>query len=261
MLGKLSFQCPTGPQHNCCKEKFQWFAFVIVVSIPDECEVSWCQKHHKPSVRFPFRLQHRQPSHCGYPHPGFQLSCSENGQTLLNFPPALKLVVTHIDYKAQRIHLYDPANCLWRQFSGLNSSAFPFYSWDEPEVDAYTLFNCSSDDESLYRTSTRITCLTIPGYQIIAIEFDGYPYYAQNLLNCSNVGNFSAPIYPRLTGRFQLRWKEPNCSECEMEGKGCRLKINSTQDQTECFYIPSHHMGVGKKLMIAGKWDFLSLFN
>ncbi|EOY23503.1 Kinase superfamily protein, putative [Theobroma cacao] len=241
------------------------FCFVLVVSmaeavpIQDECKVTNC-KHHEPPVKFPFRLQDRQPPHCGYPHPGFQLSCSENNQTVLNFPRSMKLLVKHIDYKEQQIRLYDPGHCLWKQLSDLNISAFPFrYEWlsysrlqafQPKPVDFYTLFNCSSKDEFLYRRY-RIPCLSNTGSQIIAFGYDEQAY-DENLLNCSKTGNISAAIYPYLTGPFQLLWDKPNCRNCEAQGRGCKLKSNSRQDQTECFDIPRHHRGARKRLIIAG---------
>ncbi|XVE64369.1 hypothetical protein DITRI_Ditri07aG0095400 [Diplodiscus trichospermus] len=245
--------------------------FVLVVnvaeavSIQDDCKVSSC-KHHEPSVRFPFRLQGLQPPHCGYPHLGFQLSCSENKQTVLKLPRSMNLLVKHIDYKAQLIHLYDPNRCLWRQLLDLNLSAFPFKYEQLPVINSYTLLNCSSEDESLYRDSYSrryehpksrdVPCLSTPGFQIIAYS---YPrsINGENVLNCSNIGNFSAVIPPDLKS-FQLRWHKPNCGDCEAQGRGCRLKSNSTQDRTECtFEIPRHHIGAGKGVMVAVLGSFI----
>ncbi|XVF12648.1 hypothetical protein REPUB_Repub08aG0137100 [Reevesia pubescens] len=212
------------------------------LSIQDGCKVSRC-KRHEPPVRFPFRLQGFQPPHCGYPHPGFQLSCSENNQTLLKLPLSMNLSVKDIDYKAQQIHLDDPLRCLWRQLLDLNLSAFPFM-YEQParySSTSYTLFNCSSEDESLYRSS-RVPCLSTPGSQILAYA-DGDAYDDENLLNCSKFGNFSTAIPPDLI-LLQLNWYEPNCGHCEADGRECRPKRNSTQDQTECFDIPRHHIGV-----------------
>ncbi|XP_022723715.1 rust resistance kinase Lr10-like [Durio zibethinus] len=230
------------------------FVFIVnvaeAVSIQDECKVNRC-KHHEPLVRFPFRLQGLQPPHCGYPDPGFQLSCSENNETALKLPRSMKLLVKHIDYKAQRIHLYDPSRCLWRQLVHLNLSSFPFM-FEEPSYPLafYYLFNCSSNDESLYDNRI-VRCLSTPGSQIIAFESDVGYVYNNILLNCSNIGNFSTVIPPTLID-FQLVWYRPYCVDCEKEGRGCRLKNNSTKDQTECFDIPRHHIGARQKLMVAG---------
>ncbi|KAE8675430.1 putative RING/U-box superfamily protein [Hibiscus syriacus] len=187
------------------------------VSIQDDCHERRCN-HHEPPVRFPFRLQDQQPPHCGYPHPGFQLSCSEKKQTLLKLPRSMKLLVKRIDYDARWIDLYDPSRCLWRQLLDLNLSTFPFVDEIKPAA-SYTLLNCSSQDEAFM------------------------------------IGNFSAPISPYFF-RFRLQWNKPDCGDCEAQGKGCRLKTNITEDQTECLYIPQapykYVFSERERLMIAG---------
>ncbi|RVW33830.1 Rust resistance kinase Lr10 [Vitis vinifera] len=53
----------------------------------DECMTSNGCGDQGPLIRFPFRLKH-QPHHCGYP--GFELSCTENNQTMLDLPVSIK---------------------------------------------------------------------------------------------------------------------------------------------------------------------------
>ncbi|XP_016726052.1 putative RING-H2 finger protein ATL21A [Gossypium hirsutum] len=216
---------------------YSLFCFILAVNvaeavpIQDDCKVQRCN-HQDPPVRFPFRLEGQQSPHCGYPHPGFQLSCSENKQTLLRIPRSLKLLVKHKDYEAQRIDLYVPGRCLWKQLFYLNLSAFPFAEEQpgfsrlkvyrsQPAESNYTLFECSSQEKALYKKRYRVACLSTPGSQIIAFTSDDY-YYGFNLLNCSYFGNFSTPISPYGI-RFQLRWYKPDCGDCEAQGRGCRL--------------------------------------
>ncbi|TXG74902.1 hypothetical protein ES288_1Z000100v1 [Gossypium darwinii] len=245
---------------------YSLFCFILAVNvaeavpIQDDCKVRRCN-HQDPPVRFPFRLEGQQSPHCGYPHPGFQLSCSENKQTLLKIPRSLNLLVKHIDYEAQRIDLYFPGGCLWRQLLDLNLSAFPFaveqqgfsrlkVRRSQPAESNYTLFECSSQDKALYE-GNRVACLSTPGSQIIALASDDH-FYQEDLLNCSYFRNFSPPISPYYI-RFQLRWYKPDCGDCEAQGRGCRLNNNnSTKEQTECFYIPKNHIGLGERLMVAG---------
>ncbi|KAG8501935.1 hypothetical protein CXB51_004557 [Gossypium anomalum] len=245
---------------------YSLFCFILAVnvaeavSIQDDCKVRRCN-HQDPPVRFPFRLEGQQSPHCGYPHPGFQLSCSENKQTLLKIPRSLELLVKHIDYEAQLIDLYFPGRCLWQQLLDLNLSTFPFAEEQpgfsrlkvyrsQPAESYYTLFECSSQDEDLYK-GNRVDCLSTPGSQIIAFASDDY-YHTENLLNCSYFRNFSTPISP-VDIRFQLRWYKPDCGDCEAQGRGCRLNNNnSTKEQTECFDIPKHNIGLEERLMVAG---------
>ncbi|XP_017972482.1 PREDICTED: putative RING-H2 finger protein ATL21A [Theobroma cacao] len=105
-------------------------AFLLLLNVgatQDICVVKNCTLHGPP-VRFPFWLKHKQPPHCGFPHPAFQLSCTGDQQTLLHLPRAVKMLVDDIDYKAQEIYLSDPDGCLNRQLPhlDLHFSASPF---------------------------------------------------------------------------------------------------------------------------------------
>jgi hypothetical protein len=77
-----------------------------------------------PAIRFPFRLIDRQPSHCGYP--GFDLSCNDKNDTVLQLPTSVKVSVKDIDYKSQLIQVSDPDNCFPQIILGLNLSSSPF---------------------------------------------------------------------------------------------------------------------------------------
>ncbi|KAK8301204.1 hypothetical protein V6Z12_D04G005900 [Gossypium hirsutum] len=195
---------------------YSLFCFILAVNvaeavpIQDDCKVRRCN-HQDPPVRFPFRLEGQQSPHCGYPHPGFQLSCSENKQTLLKIPRSLKLLVKHIDYEAQRIDFYVPGRCLWQQLLDLNLSAFPFAEEQpsfsglkdyrsQPAESNYTLFECLSQEKALYKRY-RVACLSTPGSQIIAFASDEN-YYGLNLLNILKdlIGNYE-------TMKSSIRWR------------------------------------------------------
>uniref|UniRef100_A0A2N9GCP5 non-specific serine/threonine protein kinase n=1 Tax=Fagus sylvatica TaxID=28930 RepID=A0A2N9GCP5_FAGSY len=89
----------------------------------DECKETRC-KHHGPTIRFPFWLKDHHPEHCRYP--GFELSCTEDKDTMLELPRSVKLFVKHINYTAQQIDVYDPVGCLPRQIENLTLTASPF---------------------------------------------------------------------------------------------------------------------------------------
>ncbi|KAL6311371.1 hypothetical protein AAG906_022962 [Vitis piasezkii] len=88
----------------------------------DECMTSNGCGDQGPLIQFPFRLKH-QPHHCGYL--GFELSCTENNQTMLELPVSVKLLVKKIVYKSREIIVQDPDNCLARQLRNLNLAASP----------------------------------------------------------------------------------------------------------------------------------------
>ncbi|KAL6321695.1 hypothetical protein AAG906_031204 [Vitis piasezkii] len=117
--------------------------FVEIGANQDECKVSRCS-NYGPVIRFPFRLKD-QPYHCGYP--GFEISCIEKKQTILELPYSVSLSVKKINYNSQEIIVHDPDFCLQRQLQNLTLSASPFQfklASSNYLVD-YTFFNCSSE--------------------------------------------------------------------------------------------------------------------
>ncbi|KAK8691738.1 hypothetical protein V6N13_075237 [Hibiscus sabdariffa] len=79
-------------------------AAAVALHPPDGCQPTSC-KRGGPSVRFPFRLKGLQPDHCGYSISGFNLTCNNDHNTVLELPQSVKLLVKRIDYKNQRIRV------------------------------------------------------------------------------------------------------------------------------------------------------------
>ncbi|KAJ7976175.1 Rust resistance kinase, partial [Quillaja saponaria] len=109
------------------------------------CNESRC-KCNGPIIRFPFKLKGRQPDHCG--HPGFDLSCTDKHETVLEIIPEgasslpVKLLVKSIDYKYQLIHVYDPQNCIPRQIMRLANSSFNHFQFNSVHRSNITFLNC-----------------------------------------------------------------------------------------------------------------------
>uniref|UniRef100_A0A5B7AH41 Protein kinase domain-containing protein n=1 Tax=Davidia involucrata TaxID=16924 RepID=A0A5B7AH41_DAVIN len=190
----------------------------------DECKVARC-RDNGPAIRFPFRLKHRQPDHCGYP--GFDLSCTQNNDTVLELPLSVKASVKKIDYKSQLIHINGLDGCLPQQIRSLkNLSASPFLLVQEYYSD-FTLLNCSSTKpDSLYLTP--ISCLSGPGYHVYAVPSD-YPIYYLPLFSCSKMYEISSVPYQIFDQNYdlQLNWSKPICGICESHNAGAskRLKV------------------------------------
>ncbi|KAJ6411046.1 hypothetical protein OIU84_007740 [Salix udensis] len=89
------------------------------------CREERCKKHG-PVIRFPFRIKGKQPDYCGYP--GFDLSCTDRKETLLELPTSMKLYVNEIDYASQLIVARDPDECLPKQIRNFSLSRSPFGS-------------------------------------------------------------------------------------------------------------------------------------
>ena len=208
--------------------------FIGLVSSQNQCRQSRCG--NGPAIRFPFRLKDRQPNHCGYP--GFELSC-RGKHTVLELPLPGKFYVKSIHYKSQVIKLYDPNDCLFGELlkiNGLSVSPFGFYENDQRN---YTLFNCSVLER---RTLDGMVfpCLSGPGYQVLVVRSESSIEFVP-LASCTKMYNISSvphEIFAVDRKYLYMNWAEPNCTHCEVMGKGCRLKSNGSNNQTECFVYP-----------------------
>ncbi|TYI29489.1 hypothetical protein ES332_A05G319500v1 [Gossypium tomentosum] len=113
----------------------------------DGCQPMSC-KRGGPSVRFPFQLKGRQHESCG--SPGFNLSCNNKNQTVLELPKSVKLLVKRIDYVKQMIQVYAEDGCVQNQLPNLTMSLSPFNllsdSYYYSELGNFTLFECSDED-------------------------------------------------------------------------------------------------------------------
>ncbi|GMY07461.1 putative ring-h2 finger protein atl21a [Fagus crenata] len=209
------------------------FCLLLLVNVEefgaelDECKETRC-KHHGPTIRFPFWLKDHHPEHCHYP--GFELSCTEDKDTMLELPRAVKLFVKHINYTAQQIDVYDPFGCLARQIENLTLPASPFQFADLYGLYNYTFFNCSSDKN--FNVVNVIPCLSSHGYNIIAGDSDAEAYFAPlscpKMYDIISVPDFLISYYKN---DFQLNWFKPMCGSCEAEGKKCGMKGNTSETQ------------------------------
>nr|GMD51666.1 rust resistance kinase Lr10-like [Ipomoea batatas] len=190
----------------------------------DDCKETRCRSSG-PEIRFPFKLKHEQAAqHCGYP--GFELSCDNNGNTVMELPHEVQLQVDQIDYASQQIFLSDPDACLsGKMLLHLNLSLSPFQYSGSLSWDDYSLFNCSASNDSggtIY--DGLISCLGVPGHQIYAISsshsIDEFP--SSSCVKFREI-SFLYPVYD-LEDTLQLNWASPSCLHCEAQCKDCRLK-------------------------------------
>ncbi|RVW35706.1 Rust resistance kinase Lr10 [Vitis vinifera] len=237
---------------NCLKMVFSLFLFLFmrwsveIGASQDECKVSRCS-NHGPVIRFPFRLKD-QPSHCGYP--GFEISCIEKKQTILELPYSVSLSVKKINYTSQEIIVHDPDFCLQRQLQNLTLSASPFqfklgsYNY---LVD-YTFFNCSSK-KTHSNNFFSIPCTVLLSNPVYAVE----SVFNLNLLDLSSCHKIYDVTLPddvvNRENYLSLTWSELICGNCEREGKKCRLKGNlGKEPETECIDQPGK--GVSKNKLV-----------
>jgi hypothetical protein len=188
-----------------------------------------------PAIRFPFRLDN-QPPHCGYR--GFNLSCTDRNETVLQLPILVKFFVKNIDYKSQVIEVYDPDHCFPRQLHRLNLPSSPFRILKQQDQYDFALFNCSSTET---QSDYAISCLNGPGHEVRAFDSSSYNDDISYLpiASCKKMYNLRSISYGVVFGydniNLQLKWSGPKCRHYEEKGKGCRLKNNSNESETECF--------------------------
>ncbi|KAL6124738.1 hypothetical protein ACLB2K_077248 [Fragaria x ananassa] len=197
-----------------------------------------CGKHG-PAIKFPFSFKGSHPE-----NPGFLVSCNEKKETILELPIPVKFAIKTIDYKAQKIQLYDPEDCLLAKLLKVhNMPIFPFH-YSEYQMTDITLFNCSSAEREPRASSLySVPCF---GYQIYWVS-SSYGIEYLPLLSCTKMRNLSS--VPYMYESLYLEWSEPNCGLCEAHGKICGLKNNgTTSTDIECL----QKGGSGKTLVATG---------
>ncbi|KAM4068766.1 hypothetical protein ACB094_12G037100 [Castanea mollissima] len=218
---------------------FFFFSFSYLATSTELCKNSVCSSNN-PGIRFPFRIQSRQPESCGYP--GFDLSCNNATQTiLLNLPYSGQFIVQGINYTTQQIWINDPNNCLPKQLFSLNLSGSPFKGVYHQE---FSFFNCSSG--FLKDQLTPIICLSDSNHTIFATS-SRRVFDVLLLSTCKFITNVSVPVQrpfdeqissSDLNDDLLLTWDEPSgCGKCESRGGQCGFKTNSSHEIV-CSNVP-----------------------
>ncbi|KAK6228370.1 hypothetical protein SCA6_000710 [Theobroma cacao] len=211
----------------------------------DVCKPKQC-KHGQLPVRYPFRLKGRQPDHCG--SSGFDLSCNNKNQTVLELPRSVQLLVKRIDYVHQRIQVYDEDGCVQKQLQNLALSASPFmFSSDSDSYyyseSNFTLFNCSIEDQSDDYDPYRIPCLSGSGFYVKYVDSESE---SSDLLHCRKTIDISEVPGGMMTdgeNKFDFKWTEPACGFlCEVKGQRCRPNTTNTSG-IECYSIHREDKG------------------
>lgn len=188
-------------------------------------------------IRFPFQIETNQSKNCSFP--GFELSCSRQGQTALQLPNSGQCFVRDINYVSQQISLYDPDACLPIRLQSLNLSGSPFIV---PFYHNYTFVACPPQlTKSRY---TAIDCLSNSTTSVLATTSISL---ANSMTpSCQILSTLSLPVsWPvqfdegfsnDLNNDLQLIWRAPNCYACESRGGTCGFKKSSNSIEVACFY-------------------------
>ncbi|KAL3517286.1 hypothetical protein ACH5RR_024188 [Cinchona calisaya] len=209
------------------------FLLFLVIRARNDCPSFDCG-YSNFTIRFPFRVG-QQPQNCGYP--GFDLSCDNQGNSILSLPYSGDFFVRDINYLTQEIQLYD--YCLPRQLLNLNLSSSPFKA---AYTQNYTFLSCSSD---IVRSKfTVIDCLSNSTTSILATPS---LTLARAMNMCTILVTSPIPVsWPsenedgfsaKLNGDLLLSWDLPNCEYCEANGEICGYAKNTTLE-ISCFDNP-----------------------
>ncbi|CAL8119054.1 unnamed protein product [Prunus armeniaca] len=112
----------------------------------------------------------------------------------------------------------------------------------DTEIRNVTLFHCPTPfGRDIY--TFQVPCLgSGPGYEVYGVSSGADLFdYLPNLQSCTRMYDvLSVPSGTWMgddTSIPSFKWSEPNCTECEAEGKRCRLNNNGIKSEVECVHV------------------------
>lgn len=204
--------------------------FFSVVSSNNECSASFCSNYTFP-IRFPFQLmgEIQQPEYCGYP--GFNLTCTNQGDLILNLPYSGDFSVRDIDYLNQEIRLFDPQGCLPARLLNLNLSSSPFLPSYYYDYKNYTFLVCPPQPQLIVTSGfTLIDCLSNSTASVLVTS----EYVLAKSMNACSIIVATIPIaFSSISSDSDvfldifLSWNIPNCKNCEYRAGTCQMGSNA----------------------------------
>lgn len=194
-----------------------------------DCPIAMCSSDGIP-VRFPFRLEGQQPQNCGYA--GFNLSCNNQGMTVLKLSHSGDFLVRGINYLTQQILLYDSDDCLPKRLLLFNLSGSPFVA---AFYQNFTFLSCPAK-----LTKSRLTTIDCLGNSTTSVLATSSMSLVNSLsASCEIIITLPIPVsWPaqydegystKLSDDLQLTWYSPDCEECEAQGGVCGFHENTNQ--------------------------------
>ncbi|KAK6285791.1 hypothetical protein POUND7_011970 [Theobroma cacao] len=214
------------------------FSFLFpLVYAAERCSLTNCG-NNEILIRFPFRLESKQPEYCGYP--GFNLGCKSQSTIVLKLPYSGEFFVRDINYLNQQIYLYDPDNCLPKRLLSFNLSGSPFVA---PFHQNYTFLNCPT--QVTKSRFTTIDCLSNSTNSVLATSSISLANSMAE--SCQIITTLRIPVpWPaqydealssELDEDIELTWHAPQCGDCESEGGICGFKSIGSEE-VDCFHLP-----------------------
>ncbi|KAL9430324.1 hypothetical protein AB3S75_025666 [Citrus x aurantiifolia] len=218
-----------------CIIQVLFFLFSFIHS--ESCQVHFCADNIP--LRFPFQLHGKLPENCSYP--GFNLTCSSQGITVLKLPNSGEFFVRNINYITQQIYLYDPEDCLPKRLQSFNLSGSPFVATFV--YHNYTFLSCPA--QLTKSRFTTIDCLSNSTTSVLASS--SVSFVNSMISSCQIISTLTVPIsrpvhYDEgfiidLNSDLPLTWSLPECIDCEARGQICGFKSRNSQE-IGCFNNP-----------------------
>ena len=177
------------------------------------------------AIRFPFYIQDKQNSSCGYPR--FNLSCNNNGHPTILISNN-NYTIHEIFYQNETLRVSNSA------FSNPNSNCVPFinsisvrgirFDLAPNQTNLHLFYNCSSSVHKSWASKFYPSCYS-ENDTVLALSGQD-PLIKNVSMECKSsvlapVEAYGGGIAESLRNGFVLKWKASNCSICEDSGGYC----------------------------------------
>ncbi|XP_065637308.1 LEAF RUST 10 DISEASE-RESISTANCE LOCUS RECEPTOR-LIKE PROTEIN KINASE-like 1.2 isoform X1 [Quercus suber] len=191
------------------------------------------------AIRFPFYIQDKQNSSCGYP--GFNLSCNNNGHPTIIISNK-NYTINEIFYQNETLRVSNSAfsNPNFSCIPSINSISLPGSRFDlaPNQTNIFLFYNCSSSVHESWPSEFYPSCYG-ESDTVLALSGQDPRLQISNVsMECKSsvvapVEAYGGGIGESLRNGFVLKWKASNCSICEDSGGNCGF--DSTMYHFKCF--------------------------
>ncbi|XP_050240736.1 LEAF RUST 10 DISEASE-RESISTANCE LOCUS RECEPTOR-LIKE PROTEIN KINASE-like 1.2 isoform X2 [Quercus robur] len=211
------------------------------------------------AIRFPFYIQDKQNSSCGYP--GFNLSCNNNGHPNIVISNN-NYTIHEIFYQNETLRVSNSAfsNPISSCIPSINSISLPGSRFDlaPNQTNLFLFYNCSSSVHESWPSEFYPSCYGENG-TVLALSGRDSKLISNVSMECKSkvlalVEAYGGGIGKSLRNGFVLKWKASNCSICEDSGGNCGF--DNIMYHFKCFCPDRPHAwncpGNSKRVLVIG---------
>ena len=177
-------------------------------------------------IRFPFYIQDKQNSSCGYP--GFNLSCNNNGHPTI-LVSNNNYTIHEIFYKNETLRVSNSA------FSNPNSNCLPFinsislpggrFDLAPNQTNLFLFYNCNSSVHESWPSEFYPSCYG-ENDTVLALSRQDPKLINNVSMECKSsvlvpVEAYGGGIEESLRNGFVVKWQASKCDICEDSGGNC----------------------------------------